>query len=304
MEIVKELLVHPKVNIDDATLYGYDLKVLRKQEIEKRAQQAIILKKRHDDRLFDSDLIVFMPLLKIIARNLSNFLNCKATIQSFTKEELQCLQQCVDIILYGANMNQFMTQLTNNTQNSMQVLFVLHESNGDLVSLKSSCVEIIKKTIDSCSQEECAEWFEKLHEYKQRCCSNLDHNQNLIELVMDYCLNVMAQKGLDTSTSLKWMTNDSMRDCVIDLLSGSRKSSELILSVHEKPNQVPQNPLKVLINEILKEDSSCNLELNIGNKKQKVHKTILASKSVYFESLLQSGHFNPENDVYGQEMNI
>ena len=65
---------------------------------------------------------------------------------------------------------------------------------------------------------------------------------------------------------------------------------------------MPQNLWKVLVKELLTDDSSYVMELNIGNKKHKVHKTILASKSVYFESLLQSGHFNPENDVYGQEM--
>ena len=311
MEIVKELLVQPSIDINNAALLsGYDLNILRKQEIEKRdkaQQQENIIKscrlnKRQDDALFNGELIAFLPLLKIMAPNLANFLDCKTIIQTFTKEELQSLQECIDVVIYGSDMEQFMTALAWDTQKSMQILFVLHQSTGDLVPLKASCVETIKKTIDSCSQEERAELFEKLDQYKERS-KLIDRNEqnipekNIIDILMDYCLNIMAQKGLDTSTSLKWMTNDSMRHYVIDLLSGSRKSSNPTLSVHEKPNKMPLNPLKLLC-----DDSSCDMKLTVGNKKYKVHKTILASKSTYFETLLQSGHFNPENDIYEEEM--
>ena len=45
-----------------------------------------------------------------------------------------------------------------------------------------------------------------------------------------------------------------------------------------------------------------DVELNVGNKTIKCHKSILSSKSVYFKALFDSGNFNPENDVYGEEM--
>ena len=298
LEIVKVLLVCPKIDIsssiDVANENGIDLEKLKIECEMVMLETTVVhsskpLKTRAEDSY--NNFTVFIPLLKLLAPQLTKVI---LRNENFNSEEHECLQDCINILIYGMAVDEFKKKWTMNDNNSLLTLFVLNEAQGDLVSIKQACIETIKNKIQNCNGKELGELFETMIHYKSKIQSQFEGT--IIGQLSEYCLGVIFQNGLDITHSIDWISRDEMRGYVVAILSKTIQVKPL--NIHEECNSIPSHPLV----ELLKDTNSCDVELMIGNCMVKCHKIILASNSVYFDTLFSSGHFNMENDKYGEEM--
>jgi len=292
LEIVKVLMVCPNIDIssrsiDVAKKKGIDLEKLKIECSMSTCSKP--LKMRTEDHC--NNFTVFVPLLRLLAPQLTKVILRNENVIS---EEHECLQDCINVLIYGMEMDEFKKNWTMDDNNSLRTLFVLNEAQGDLVAIKQACIETIKNKIQNCSGKELGELFETMNHYKSKIQSQFEGT--IIGQLSEYCLGVIFQQGLDPTQSINWISRDEMREYVVAILSKTIQVKPL--NIHEECNSIPSHPLV----ELLKDTNSCDVELMIGNCMVKCHKIILASNSVYFDTLFSSGHFNMENDKYGEEM--
>ncbi|KAF0980996.1 hypothetical protein FDP41_012784 [Naegleria fowleri] len=305
IEIVKLLLQHPNIQIDNTAKQNakdngvVDLEQLQNEFLKQHnslfpstssspfshsrvpMQQIIdsnysywqqnqfhLLKKFHDnDQLFESSIIAFKPLLSKLVPSFHNqVLENKKFIELLNEKELSVLQSLVDYLIYGGEELK-----CDGFGKCLIVLFLLNRAEGDLISLKSKCVERI---IQQVKFENILDTLDIINAMLKKESETFKDSSNkkmsILETMKEYCLDFLGtnsdQPGFEQFVENDERINDYLRVII------KRKQIKDV-NMNEAPNtNISQRPLF----DLLKESVNTDIEIKLNNGKiVKCHKTIL-----------------------------
>ncbi|EFC37278.1 hypothetical protein NAEGRDRAFT_59810 [Naegleria gruberi] len=248
----------------------------------------ISVRKLEMDR-FDR-LIAFRPLLARMTPNFyKNVISNNNFISSLNEKECSIVQRILDQILYQKH-----STLSNmDTDESLCILFLLGQAHGDLIYMKSM---IIQSVITKIGFDNVLDILESIESYLTRDASFFSSTSAASPLmkIKDYCLDFMGSQASEPGYEF-FIETDERVDKYLRLII-KRKTIKPV-TWEEKPNNISKSPLMDLFND----HSTSDICFLVGNQKIHCHKTVLISRSVYFETLFE-GNWSIELEEYGPEM--
>ena len=232
-------------------------------------------------------------MLNIVAPNLLQKVLCDSLfIQSLDTKEKEVLQLIVDFLIYDHTGN------ITETNEQLIALFLLDTIYGEAVDLKK---QVLESFVSQITLRNTLDIIDNITKYLHREKKFFKDSQSTyLEQLKEYCFDVIAV-NLHTKEFEEYIEKDE-RLMNYWLVILKRKTISKIRKVNfdETPKKLPTYPLA----EIFQNKSFSDFELTIdGSQVLKLHKTVLASSSVYFETLFNSEWQNlSAMEVYPEEM--
>ncbi|KAG2393302.1 hypothetical protein C9374_006833 [Naegleria lovaniensis] len=282
----------------------------------------------------DSNIMAFMPYLRLFTPGLYHVLSCQEFVKSLSVDEQVCMQNIVCYV-YGHSV-----VFDRDLQSSLRYLLCLQEAHGDLVEIKQQALENVKSTlrvsnvittlemidgylakIDQCfstgkvdhavnsvtlsnsriasnisSPTQRMEDGSAMMEDQKPSCALLHPytNSSPLKLVRDYCLSFIKRNVYEQEFDLHY--NPRIEKYIFQFYN--RKPTDMEIW-KERKHVIPTNAIELLLEDPL---SGHDFAICVNGKEFiQVHKTILASNSLFFESLLNhSGNCSIFTDVRNQ----
>jgi len=216
-----------------------------------------------------------MPLLKLVTPQLAQVITkISHKHVEFTPEEGQCLQNVIDYVLYGMDPCEFHTTWVSDAKKALTLLFVLNDARGDMVRVKEACVKSVTQSI--ARDAKIGDLLQHMVRFQIRLqqSSQQQNNTTPIGQLLEYCLGVISQKGIDPTS---YFSSSDLNEEVLRILSTTVPRTAL--DIREEPNVTPKHP------------------------RVKCHKTILCTSSPLFNAQFShSPSHIPTAEPYSHEM--
>jgi len=300
IEIAKILLEHnaqvDKSIIDLGKHLDIDVVDLQQQVVQQSLQgyntefigTPVYLKKQQRDELFGAKFTVFLPLMKILAPDFTQqVLENESMIESLSTEELSVLQQMIDVLIYSRS------NVLSYDRHSLVIIFLLNRVESELAEFNFQAVDSIIQTISLNKAIECVQQIDEYLEREEKWYSQTV-GISLLEQLKEYCLDYIGVNGGLTN---EHQLPPSMKQYLPDVC---QRRSVRPLNIPSASPILP-NALSLLFLDYDRREQDADVELQIGVKKVKCHKSVLCSQSLFFETVLNSTYWTL-NDPLPEEM--
>ncbi|KAG2382382.1 hypothetical protein C9374_005584 [Naegleria lovaniensis] len=252
----------------------------------------LLKKLQGHDHLFGTAIQVFGPLISKLLPSFRQVLQNQKLLESLSNNEATVMQSIIDGFIYGGK-----EMKCDSIETSLMVLFLLQRAVGDVIPLKTKCVEYIIKNFNL---EKALDILDLINCYvkRDRECFKMTNTVTILETVKEYCLDYMAVNS-DKDEFEKFIMKDNKGRYTFELLSSIvRRKSVRKVTIDETPNRISKTPLRDIFQEHLETD--INLQLTNG-KVVKCHKSVLQSNH-FFKALLSEKWASHTQEVFGEEM--
>ncbi|EFC46785.1 predicted protein [Naegleria gruberi] len=300
-QIIYDLIVAGLTPSNPTLLKDYSLEEIKRRKF-KYFTNRIIIQKFEWDKIGDTNLTAFVPLLKIMDPELETILKLGV---NFDKEEERFVQTVIDFLIYGSDIDfRQLFQAYSNKGHNANIKGVIGALVlcGSLPQINSLCYECISILIkDEYSLDMVFNIWKIIHEYEKRFPSLLQSmNKSLVGKIKQHVLDCIGNFGLKKDANISEFLSDfDNYHEVIEALMKRRATPSFPKFSKNETISFPFSSVKLF--DQLALDSTTDIELQIGKERVKCHRTILMSKSTYFATLL-NGNWNSQNDNYPIEM--
>ena len=233
-------------------------------------------------------IFAFQPYLsKICPQFLQKVLGNSKIVSSFSEEERKCIQNIVDFLIYNGG----------SVAGNLEVLFILNRVVNELALIKKDTISTL---INQINLENVLDVLERTEKYLLRdseCHEEATPSSSPLSQFREYCLDFIGTQALENPKEYEDIENDKRLDKYFRTLMKRKSIGKVDLG--EATSDVTYYPLGELIN-----DKSGDVQLNVNGVIIKCHKTILATKSIYFDSLFNGSwsNVNTESEIYPEEI--
>ena len=256
-------------------------------------RQPQIKKYRHDE-LQNGSLTVFKPLLNIIAPNfLKIVLYNDILIQSLDSQEKNVLQLIIDNKVYNMKNDKI-----TGTKGQVIALFFLDRVIGEMTDLKKEKLYAIISQVQIKNALDIIAEINVYIDKDRKYFKEKRNSSSYLEQIKEYCLDVIGVNTVSKEYE-EFVENDPRLSHEILQTIVKRRTIRNI-NFEDKSITIPSNPLVGLF----QDKTFSDVKLNVNGYIVKCHKTILASSSLYFETLF-SGVWNEVSkieEIYPEEI--
>ena len=239
------------------------------------------LKTYNRDALFGTSVKAFIPYMEQLVPNFTkNVLLDEGFMTSLTREEQNSCQQLVDMIIKNYT---FMFGLSRNKTTLASLLFITNRVPFELIDFKVSLLSFLDDTV---KKENVLEYMEVLEEYMERD-KDFKGGCKIIDFFFEHCLELVAVNS----------------DCDLFDIEKEPRIEKCLKKIYRIKKMKPVKWQETRLPLAQKTDlcdlydkPSGDIEVKIGTKTVKCHKTILSSASEFFETQFESSEWNC--DVY------
>lgn len=282
-QIVRLLLSHPKLELTKkeiavARSKGFDL-VKMQQEMPFHNEPVPIRKHVRDSLggVVACKIVLHLAAPSFTAQVVAN----EELLSSLSNEEKEVLQLIVDYLLYDPSV------VIEESRCVVIALFLVGRFKGEAVPLKK---QLMAQLVENISLAKVLDVLQLIEEYLLRSKSFIEENGSL-SAVREYCLDLIATSA-DSTDYEQHVENDPRLDSYLRTLM-KRKTMRSLLC-----DECPLSPK--LLSEAFDSALYSDVRLDIAGQAVRSHKSVLASKSEYFRTLFDSGHWSCE-ETYPEE---